>query len=149
MKKDKANFYYEKEIAKIVGVMHRKLTRYIYAVFVKGQLSLSHIIAMEFLDEKKKANMSELSGVLNLTMGASTSVVDKLAALKLAQRRHLAKDRRVVEVLLTRKGENLIKKVIKHRLDMVNNALSVLSEKDKEAYFGLLKKIYAGLKDEK
>jgi MarR family transcriptional regulator, organic hydroperoxide resistance regulator len=149
MKKDKANFYYEKEIAKIVGVMHRKLTRYIYAVFVKGQLSLSHIIAMEFLDEKKKANMSELSGVLNLTMGASTSVVDKLAALKLAQRHHLAKDRRVVEVLLTRKGENLIKKVIKHRLDMVNNVLSVLSEKDKEVYFGLLKKIYAGLRDEK
>ena len=149
MSKNQTNSYYGTEIAKIVGVMHRKLTRYIYAVFVKGQLSLSHIIAMEFLDEKKKANMSELSGVLNLTMGASTSVIDKLAALKLAQRHHLAKDRRVVEVLLTRKGENLIKKVIKHRLDMINNVLSVLSEKDKEIYFGLLKKIYAGLRDEK
>lgn len=148
MQRKQPGFQCEQEIARIVGALHRKLTRNIYDLFLKGKLSLSHIITMELLHDRVSCNMSELSKALNLTMGASTAVIDKLTGLGLVSRRHLKKDRRIVEVFLSEKGEHLVNRVIGHRLEMVKKVLSVLTDKDKKAYLDLLKKIYKGLVNE-
>jgi DNA-binding MarR family transcriptional regulator len=148
MQRKQPGFQYEHEVAKIVGALHRKLTRNIYDLFLKGKLSLSHIVTMELLHDRERCNMSELSKALNLTMGASTAVIDKLTSLGLANRQHVEKDRRIVEVFLSKKGARLINRVIGHRLEMVKKVLSVLTDKDKKAYLYLLNKIYKGLVNE-
>jgi DNA-binding MarR family transcriptional regulator len=148
MRKQHPGFQYEHDVAKIVGALHRKLTRNIYDLFLKGKLSLSHIITMELLHDRGSSNMSELSKALNLTMGASTAVIDKLIRLGLASRRHTEKDRRIVEVFRSKKGEQLVNGVIGHRLEMVKKVLPVLTDKDKRVYLDLLKKIYKGLVNE-
>jgi DNA-binding MarR family transcriptional regulator len=138
-------FIYEKKVSEIVGALHRRLTRDIYDLFLKDKLSLSHIVAMEFLYDKDNSNMSELSKALTLTMGATTAVIDKLIKFGFVRRRHLEQDRRIVEVSLTAKGSTMVEGVMRHRLEMVKKVLSVLTDRDKEIYLDLLEKIHKGL----
>lgn len=93
--------------------------------------------------------MSELAKNLKLTMSATTSIIDKMVELKLVKRHHSKDDRRIVLITLTENGRMLVSKISKDRLVVIREILSVLSEKEKQLYLRLIKKIYTGLKDKR
>ncbi len=146
---EKRIYFYEEEISKVASSMHRELVNKISSVIPDGGINISHIIILEFLKEKKSSNMSELSKTLKLTMGAATAIIDKMVELQLTKRHHSKTDRRVVEVELTDKGKAAAEKFIKHRLVVIKEVFSVLTESDKKIYLKLLTKIYDGLKYKK
>ena len=139
---EKKIFFYEEEISMLASAMHRELANKISSGIPDGGVNISHIITLEFLKEKKSSNMSDLSKTLKLTMGAATAIIDKMVELKLAKRHHSKIDRRVVEVQLTDKGKAVAEKFIKHRLVIIKEVFSVLTEADKRIYLKLLTKIY-------
>jgi len=141
--------YYEKEIAKFADLMHRKFADRLNSILLDGRLTVSHFIILRILDEKVSSNMSELSKNLKLTMSATTSIIDKMIEFKLVKRHHSENDRRVVLITLTKNGRVLVSKINKDRLAVIREILSVLSEKEKELYLELIKKIYNGLKDKR
>lgn len=93
--------------------------------------------------------MSELAKNLKLTMSATTSIIDKMVEFKLVKRHHSKDDRRIVLITLTENGRMLVSKISKDRLVVIREILSVLSEKEKQLYLRLIKKIYTGLKDKR
>lgn len=141
--------YYEKEILKLAGAMHRKFADRLNSISLDGKLTISHLIILELLNEKSSSNMSELSKNLKLTMSATTSIIDKMRELKLIKRHHSEDDRRIVLVTLTKNGKMLISKISRDRLAVMKEIFSVLSEKEKELYLELIKKIYNSLKDKR
>ena len=146
---EKRIYFYEEEISMLASAMHRELVNRISSVIPDTGINISHIIILEFLKEKKSSNMSELSKTLKLTMGAATVIIDKMVELKLTKRHHSKADRRVVEVELTDKGRAVAGKFVKHRLVIIKEVFSVLTEADKRIYLKLLTKIYNGLKSKK
>ena len=141
--------YYEKEILKLAGAMHSKFADRLNSISLDGKLTISHLIILELLNEKSSSNMSELSKNLKLTMSATTSIIDKMRELKLIKRHHSEDDRRIVLVTLTKNGKMLISKISRDRLAVMKEIFSVLSEKEKELYLELIKKIYNSLKDKR
>ena len=142
-------YFYEREISKLASAMHRELANKINSVIPDAGINISHLIIMEFLKEKKRSCMSELSNTLKLTMSAATAIIDKMVESKLAQRHHSKADRRVVEVELTNKGKTTAVKFARHRLAIIKEVFSVLTEADKKIYLKLLTKIYNFLKYKK
>jgi len=135
-------FYYETEIAKIAGTIHRELSYRIDCICSGDRLTISHMVILELLAERESSNMSELSKTLNLTMPAATAIVDKMVELGLVKRDRPAEDRRVVDISLTKKGKDSAKKVIKSRHDVIKEIFSVMTEQEKKQYLMLLNKVY-------
>lgn len=69
---------------------------------------------------------AELSQALLVTSGSLTGIVDRLSREGLVRRQRDSLDRRVVRVLLTRKGEQFAKRVVVRHIRDVEKVLSVI-----------------------
>ena len=141
--------YYEQEIARFAAAMHTKFADKLNSIVLDGKLTVSHYIILNLLNDRRSSNMSELAKNLKLTMSATTSIIDKMVEFKLVKRHHSKDDRRIVLITLTENGRMLVSKISKDRLVVIREILSVLSEKEKQLYLRLIKKIYSGLKDKR
>lgn len=74
----------------------------------RHDLSMTHFVAMRVIETQSACTMSCLTDHLDVTHGASTGIIDRLAKLGLVERSHSPQDRRVVQVSLTPKGSILI-----------------------------------------
>ena len=141
------DFNYEAEISKTAGAIHRELTNKLNKIFSKGKLTMSHIIILELLYERKHSTMTELAKSLNLTMSAATAIIDKMVELRFVDRARSNKDRRIVEVSLTKKGATAATKVLSNRLEMVKEMFFILTKPEKQQYLLLLRKVYSGIRE--
>ena len=145
--RNKGGFNYEAEISKTAGAIHRELSNKFNKIFSKGKFAMSHIIVLELLYEKKHSTMTELAKSLNLTMSATTAIIDKMVEIRLVNRNRSEKDRRIVEVSLTKKGTTTTAKLLDSRLEMVKEMFFVLTKSEKQQYLKLLRKVYSGIKE--
>ena len=145
--RNKGGFNYEAEISKTAGAIHRELSNKLNKIFSKGKITMSHIIVLELLYEKKHSIMTELAKSLNLTMSATTAIIDKMVEIRLVNRNRSEKDRRIVEVSLTKKGTTTTAKVLNNRLEMVKEMFFVLTKSEKQQYLKLLRKVYSGIRE--
>lgn len=74
-------------------------------------LSITHFVAMRAIEARGACTMSCLTECLDVTHGAGTGIIDRLAKLELVERTHSPQDRRVVQVTLTSKGSALVSEV--------------------------------------
>lgn len=74
-------------------------------------LSMSHFIALRALQAEAPCTMSKLTECLDLTHGASTGIIDRLAKDGLVDRTSSPQDRRVVNVQLTPAGGALLREL--------------------------------------
>ncbi len=79
---------------------------------------------------EKECTMSELGDKLHLALNTVSGHIDRLVRDKLVQRAADAKDRRIVRVKLTKKGEEKIKRFYKARRKRLFAVFSNLSQKD-------------------
>ncbi len=145
--KTKKRYFYEQEIANITSAMHREFADRLNTLLLDGTLNISDIVTLELLLQEKSLNMSMLSKALKRTMSASTAIIDKLIGLRLVNRHHSERDRRVVEVTLTKKGKALARGINRNRLVFIKSMFSALTQNEKKLYLELIRKIYNGLKD--
>lgn len=82
---------------------------------------------------------AQLINSMMLTSGAMTNRLDKLETKGLIKRTHSKQDRRSVSVGLTKTGVELINKLIVEHVDVQNELVSSLPEKEKLYLNGLLK----------
>ncbi|WP_226035205.1 MarR family winged helix-turn-helix transcriptional regulator [Aquibacillus saliphilus] len=66
---------------------------------------------------------------LCVTSGASTGIADKLESLDLIERQRSKVDRRVVTVVLSKKGENLVQDKKKNMLSYINTFCRIFLRK--------------------
>ena len=86
--------------------------------------------------------MGDIAKMLNLSVSAITSVIDKMVEMKFVKRKRSGNDRRVVLVALDERGQAMAKKIRQQRKDVFNDLFSPLADQEKEEYLRLLTKIY-------
>jgi DNA-binding MarR family transcriptional regulator len=136
----KGDFY--DQMTRLMPVFLREVARRQEKVFMKGHMSVSNIVVIDVLKEKGACTMGEIAKMLNLTMSAATAIVDKMIDQSLVRRERLAEDRRVVKVSLRPKGEEVSKKIFEFRRNMSNDLFRVLTDKEREEYLRILRKMY-------
>jgi DNA-binding MarR family transcriptional regulator len=104
-------------------------------------LHMGQIHALLFILEQPGMTMKELSELLRVSSPSTTSLVDRLVKVKLVLRLQDENNRRFVRLKLTTKGVHLLKEKMDERREIFADILSVLSSKDQEVLFVILKKI--------
>ena len=135
------DFNFGVEMAKIHPIILRAVMKYQENIFKQGNLAVTHLVVLEFLDEKGAGTMGELAKVLNLTMSAVTVIVDKMISMKLVERRRSEEDRRIVRVELIDKGKKILQDTRKSKIKMLNDMYSVLTVKERKEFLGLMTKV--------
>lgn len=108
--------------------------------------SKNEILALLFLYRNKSGNMTEISAYINAPLNTTTGVVGRLEKKLMVVRRRGDEDRRIVNIVLTKKAEELIneeKKTIEYYFREVLNALT---EEEKKAAMGIFRKVFSALK---
>jgi len=100
------------------------------------------MLILEILNKKKECIMSELAEALAITTSATTGLIDRMIKLNLVTRSRCEKDRRIVNVNITRKGKNTISGIIEERRRMIVDTFGKLSKEEREKYLEIMEKVY-------
>jgi len=108
----------------------------------KGVITVPQMLILEILNKKEEYIMSELAEALSITTSAATGLIDRMIKLNLVTRLRGEKDRRIVKVNITRKGENTIARIIEQRRRMIADTFGKISKKEREKYLEIMEKVY-------
>ena len=91
--------------------------------------------------------MTELSKMLGIAKSTTTGLVSRLEKEGFVQRNRKSEDKRIITVGITKKGEDLINRVILKRIEFVEKALKEFDLNAKEQLIELLNKFNEVLKN--
>jgi len=110
------------------------------------RLTVPQYSLLAVLSERGESTMGELADTLGTTLGAVTSLVDKLVHLGHVERKRSTEDRRVVNVRLTTKGSDLCQTILDRIAKFAARILGEIDPDDRrtfiETYERLVDKLY-------
>jgi len=104
-------------------------------------LSHPHIMVMKILEENERLSVSAIGDRQFISRPQMTHIVDRLVGLGMAKRIVNEDDRRVIDVVLTDKGGDILKQCDAIIRQSIKQALSVLDEKDIDEMSAALSKL--------
>ena len=113
------------------------------------QLSMLQIQALVFLKKHKNAQMGQIAAQFGIELPSATSLVNKLVNENLATRKNDKKDRRLVCITITSKGEQLLKQARDEKTKRIKENLSHLSLEDKVELLRIIDKMIIGVEKNK
>lgn len=108
--------------------------------------SKNEILALLFLYRNETANMTEIAEYINAPLNTTTGVIGRLEKKLMVERRRGHEDRRVVNIVLTKRAEEFLdqeKKIIEYYFKEVYKALT---EKEKATALNIFNKVVSVLK---
>jgi MarR family transcriptional regulator, 2-MHQ and catechol-resistance regulon repressor len=120
---------------------HRALSLMAQQSVANAGLCLTDFAALESLLHKGPLTISEIQSKVLLASGSMTAAIDRLEKLGLVVRKSTTKDRRARVVELTREGKRVAQECFEKHARDLGELMSVLSEKEMEQLYGLLKKV--------
>ena len=125
----------------IVPVMMKGFARHQVSELYKGKVTLPQFLILDFLNRESEAMMTDLARFMEVTTAAMTGLVDRLVKYGYVLRGVEPGDRRIIKIKLTAKGKDLVEKVNYQRRQVVIKVFGKISERDRENYLRILKKI--------
>jgi DNA-binding MarR family transcriptional regulator len=108
-----------------------------------AQLSILQLHALIYLKKNNPVQMSDIAQNFRIEMPTATSLLNKLVALKLVKRTSDIKDRRIVHIELTSKGEEVLLEAKEQHNKKIARMMTYLSEQDKQKLLVILQRIVA------
>lgn len=106
-----------------------------------SDLSVTEMHIIEAIGRNVEKTMSEVAGVLNVTVGTLTTAINRLIRKGYVERKRIEEDRRVVLIKLTEKGDLAFINHEKFHNDMIQGILEGLSEEHEGIFIDSLKKV--------
>ena len=123
------------EVARYEALTERMVGRYrakMVSMCRANDLTPTQFWAMHTLAELGSVKMSPLADALGLSMGAASTLVERLVTRELVQRRSDPDDRRAVFVQLTEKGRAVLGEAVGAKRELMQRVFARLSEADRE-----------------
>lgn len=109
-------------------------------------LTLAQLQTLIFLKNHRSVSMRDIANHFSIELPSATSLLNKLHSVELVERQQDEKDRRIVRIALTAKGESLLKEAMEQRTKKISHMLSSLSQKDQDDLLRILQILVAKLK---
>ena len=104
----------------------------------KGKITLPQFFVLSQLDKHGESKMNELAKVMDVTTAAVTGIVDRLVRCGYIARSYDPKDRRVINIRLTQKGSDLVKKIGRQRNEVTREVFGKISKEERENYLAVM-----------
>jgi DNA-binding MarR family transcriptional regulator len=105
------------------------------------ECSVTELRALAVLGRQRPIMMSELAEAMKITVSTATRTIDKLVAKGFVERKRVKKDRRVVRVDFSARGEEINKYVTGTRLAQARSILETLSPAHRGVFLQRLQKL--------
>lgn len=132
---------FSEEISKILPYLMRGMFKKGFDVMGFGKITIPQFMTLDILDFYKTIKMKDIAKILNISLPATTGLVGRLHKIGMIKRIYDKKDRRVIYISLTPRGNQAVKKVRIDRKKMIENLFSKLTEKERENYLKILRKL--------
>jgi len=129
-----------KEIFEMIFNIYRKMKKSFQAM-KDNNLTMIQLHGLIFIKENENCQLTDVAQAFSITLPTANSLVEKLVNLKLITKNHDKDDQRLVRLKLTKKGENLIKKMNQQKEKCFSNLINKLENDEKERLLLILKKI--------
>lgn len=139
---------HEQVNAFLTGIFGRinKIEQRALAAGLDDEVSVAEIHILEKIGDVGSARMSDIARALDITLATLTVACERLEKKDLIERVRAEHDRRVVLVSLTPKGQAAYLCHQQFHRDLIDSALSKLTEEEQEAFGKALSKIEAFLR---
>lgn len=126
------------ELAKILGLIFFRLGAHKTKTGSKLGLTNLQLEALQWIEENNGQTPGALARTLSFLRPSVTRIVDSLEREGLVERKPDSKDRRAIQIFITLKGKRLLKKLRGEISEILEELLSFMSNKEKDALlFGL------------
>jgi len=106
-----------------------------------GELSLQENKLIDLVGQRQSCIMREISDYLHVAVSTVTALVDRLEQKEIVRRQRSEEDRRIVRIVLTKKGQKVYKSHVDELLKLCRGVLGALDEEEQVVYLNLVKKI--------
>lgn len=117
------------EMDKIVYELHKKL----FAQITEGidlPVTSTHLYMLIFIREQGECMVTDIAHYLGVTLGAVTSIVDRLYDFGLVIRNRSETDRRLVIIKLSEEGQELLRKIDMKRKQIFDFCFKDIDQKE-------------------
>ena len=109
-------------------------------------LTFHEIHTIEAIGDLQDGTVGQIAGAVGVTQSTMSTMIDKLVKKGLAERSRSDKDRRVLHIHLTKKGEAAYQDHEDVHRQVTRNWLEALSENEQKLTFEIMKSIDAAYK---
>ncbi len=137
-----------KQIAQDITSLEQEFLRNVYHSILKQiDIPPSQLVTLMTVYENRKQDncLSDLSRQMHISNPTVTGLVDRLEKAGYVRRCPNKKDRRVTNIMITKKGEKLTKDFLLNVNKKWNIILSKLKSDDQESFLRIFKNIIEGL----
>jgi len=108
-----------------------------------GDISLSkpEILALESVFKQEKLIMNKLANNLDIGFSTATKIIDRLIEKNLVERERNGGDRRIVKVVLTKEGKEIVLAYQAQKKEVFGKMLGMLSTDEQENFILIIEKI--------
>ena len=140
---------FAKRIEEVMPAVMKGFARMQTNELFKGKITLPQFFALNHLDKHGESKMNELARFMDVTTAAATGIVDRLVRYGYIVRAYDPKDRRVINIRLTQKGSDLVKRIGRQRRDVTREVFGRISREERENYLAIMLHIRDVLTEEK
>jgi len=134
----------EHYIERIQTAMHavfQKMQPEMLECMQQESLTPTQFFVLMYVNKQGSCKVSQLAEYMDVKPSAVTLMIDRLEQHALVERKHDKKDRRVVNILLTKLGEEKLKQVLQARKAIMQRYLSHLAEEELSALAVIAEKL--------
>ncbi len=128
-------------ISQIMPLIMKDFARRQLKGLYKDKVTLPQFLILEFLHQQGQSGMSFLARFMNVTTAAMTGIADRLVRDGYVRRVFDPKDRRIIKIELTGRGNELVKNIHAERRKAVMRIFGKISEADRRNYLRILTQI--------
>lgn len=119
----------------------REISQYETNYLTEGVITVPQVWVLDFLKDRKTAQMSELAVYMKLKFSSATGLIDRMVRHRLVKRSRSEADRRVVLVSITFKGQKILQEIYKQKRKGIMQLFGRLGSEDRMQYMELIEKL--------
>lgn len=116
-------------IERFTRILFSKVIERLAVVVSEEHLSFSQVAALHIIDRDKTVNVNDISNKLNLSMSATSRLIDELVKKELIQRKEDQDNRRAKIISLTPAGETFMNNLSVERVKIIELSASTIADK--------------------
>jgi DNA-binding MarR family transcriptional regulator len=141
------SFHLRDSIGYLLKRTQRLMQERIEILFAEQGCTLQQWVVLMHLRDGLATTVADLCRDLHHDSGAMTRLIDQLESRNLLERRRNSEDRRVIELFITKDGNELLDQLIPTACGMLNSTLEGFSRDEVKVLQSSLRKILGRLED--
>jgi DNA-binding MarR family transcriptional regulator len=133
-----SNLILNSSIEKFTRMMFSRVIERLAVVMSEEHLSFSQVAALHIIDQEKSISIQDISLRLNLSLSATSRLVDELVKTELLDRVEDQENRRSKILTLTPQGQDFLNKLSIERVKIIKSTAESLPQKLSSKFLGAI-----------